>query len=62
MLQSPEAIERSTSYLKGFYQKIIDRRLQNLVVDPVIKLVKQQVYANCLGYEDANDLNAILIP
>ena len=52
-----EAIERSTSYLKGFCQKIFDKRLKNLVVRPVIKLVKQRVYSICLGYEDCNDVN-----
>jgi len=52
-----EAIERSTRYLKGFCQKIFDRHLQNLVVHPVLKLVKQRVYSICLGYEDGNDVN-----
>jgi len=54
-----EKIERNHNIIKNLSRAISDKRHQSYIYHDVYKILKQRVFMQALGYEDANDADIL---
>jgi len=51
--------DRKMGLLQSMAEAVVDRRQQEKIAHTIEEMIRERVYAICLGYEDANDLDLL---